>query len=210
MADEVVINSDGRTLEIIENEDTNASKLMSKIDILEQEKGVLVRENVAVRERITKLEGEIEELERETAKLGTKIERLHADKKLLEVVAARTDGLDFEVWKLQRDIITAETDGVEANKQLSELKREVERLKVVDIEKSEKLEVLEKEKALLLKKLDEVESELRDGNKVREGRVREFKNKLEDFKGRASDLIVEIGKRDGEIGELEKSFVDQE
>lgn len=210
MADEVVINSDGRTLEIIENEDTNASKLMSKIDILEQEKGVLVRENVAVRERITKLEGEIEELERETAKLGTKIERLDADKKLLEVVAARTDGLDFEVWKLQRDIITAETDGVEANKQLSELKREVERLKVVDIEKSEKLEVLEKEKALLLKKLDEVESELRDGNKVREGRVREFKNKLEDFKGRASDLIVEIGKRDGEIGELEKSFVDQE
>lgn len=142
--------------------------------------------------------------------MGTKIERLDADKKLLEVVAARTDGLDFEVWKLQRDIITAETDGVEANKQLSELKREVERLKVVDIEKSEKLEVLEKEKALLLKKLDEVESELRDGNKVREGRVREFKNKLEDFKGRASDLIVEIGKRDGEIGELEKSFVDQE
>lgn len=192
---------------ISENKDSDVSKLMQKIEALEQDKGELVHENDTVRERITRLEGEIEVLEREKSELGKEIERSDTDKKSLEEAAARTDELDVEVWRLQHDLITAETDGIETNKQVSELKREVEKLKESVFEKSEKLEVLEKERALLLKKLNDVENELREGKEVGEERVNEFKKKLEDMDGRESDLIAEIGERDSEICELKKNVV---
>ncbi|GMP51860.1 hypothetical protein CsSME_00017922 [Camellia sinensis var. sinensis] len=218
MADEIVINGgDDRREEIVGSEEdfvdfdeseSKASGLMQRIEALEVEKRKLVRENEEERERVKNLKKEIEGLEGVVAELKT-------DNKGLESVAARASQLEIEVSRMQHDLISSMSEGEEANKEVSELKRVVEELKRSISEKGLKVEVLEKERNLLLEKMDKDAEGMQEAKAVTESRVRELEKKIEALEGRESsekgerikveqEARAKIDEKEGEIRQLKK------
>ncbi|CAL5335407.1 unnamed protein product [Camellia sinensis] len=218
MADEIVINGgDDRREEIVGSEEdfvdfdeseSKASGLMQRIEALEVEKRKLVRENEEERERVKNLKKEIEGLEGVVAELKT-------DNKGLESVAARASQLEIEVSRMQHDLISSMSEGEEANKEVSELKRVVEELKRSISEKGLKVEVLEKERNLLLEKMDKDAEGVQEAKAVTESRVRELEKKIEALEGRESsekgerikveqEARAKIDEKEGEIRQLKK------
>ncbi|KAL6957220.1 hypothetical protein U1Q18_040478 [Sarracenia purpurea var. burkii] len=107
------------------------------------------------------------------------------------------------------------TEVEEANKEVSELKKLVEELKISDSEKGSKVEVLEKERNLLLERLDKESEGMTESKAVTESRVRELEKKLGALEGRESfekserikveqEAKAKIDEKDSEIRKLKK------
>lgn len=177
MADETVVNGGGdvnvqiSSPEKDSGDTTNQTiqKLMQKISILEQEKQSLVKENESSEVKIKKLEDEIQSSE--------------SDKRALSSIAARASDLETEVSRLQHDLISSMSDSQESNNEVVELKRVVEKLKACEVENLEKIDVIEKERNLLLERVNEYVDKLNES----ESRVREFEKKIEGFEMIESD-----------------------
>ncbi|PSS17629.1 Peroxisomal and mitochondrial division factor like [Actinidia chinensis var. chinensis] len=220
-------NGGDRTVEIAGNEDreevfvdfdeseTKVSGLMRRIEALEQEKREWIHENEVVRERVEKMKQEIERLGSEKAARKREVERSEADKKALESIAARAAELETEVSRLQQDLITSMAEEEEVNKELSEWKKVVEELKESISEKEVKLEVFEKERNLLLERLDKQGEGMKEAKAVMEIRVRELEKKLKALEGRENveksekirieqEAKAKIDEKEGEIRKLKK------
>ncbi|KAK9284375.1 hypothetical protein L1049_023546 [Liquidambar formosana] len=193
MADETIVNGvasvgDDRTAENFydfdrESDTSKVSDLIRKIEALEQEKLELVRKNEETREMIKKSTVEIEGLRSGEAKMKERlgemereIERSESDKKALEAVAARAMELETEVSRMQHDLISAMSDGDEANAEVKELKRMLE-------EKGLSIESLEREK----ERLEIVVEEAKKAKAMSDSKVRELEKRIEDMKERESD-----------------------
>nr|XP_043635916.1 peroxisomal and mitochondrial division factor 1-like [Erigeron canadensis] len=168
MAEEIIVNGDSAAdIEITTSEEnsdeaTNQTiqKLMQKVSILEQEKQSLVNESQTTAVKIKQLEEAIESSE--------------SDKRALSSIAARASELETEVSRLQHDLISSLSDSQDSNNELTELKKVVEELRESEAKKSERIEVIEKERELLLKKLEENVEKL----SVSERRVAELEKEV--------------------------------
>lgn len=210
MADEVVVNGGGADadVEIASKEydsDGNMNqtieKLMQKLEILEQQKKQLVDDTNSAAEKIKQLEDAILSSE--------------SDKRALSSIAARAAELETEVSRLQHDLISSMSEGQESNAELAELKRVVEELKKSESEKTEKIDVIEKERNLLLERLNEVSDRLKDS----ENQIRELEKKIEGFEMKESDqkieklkveedAIAKIREKDEQIQNLNRTIVE--
>ncbi|KAL7000683.1 hypothetical protein U1Q18_001836 [Sarracenia purpurea var. burkii] len=212
-----ITGNDDREEEFVDfdESDSKVSGLMQKIEAMEQEKRELIHENDVVKDRIQKLKQEIARLGSDNAELKREIERSEADKKTLESIAARAAELETELSRTQHDLITSMTEVEEANKEVSELKKLVEELKISDSEKGSKVEVLEKERNLLLERLDKESEGMTESKAVTESRVRELEKKLGALEGRESfekserikveqEAKAKIDEKDSEIRKLKK------
>ncbi|XP_039016848.1 peroxisomal and mitochondrial division factor 2-like [Hibiscus syriacus] len=126
--------------------DTDETKLTqpdTKIKRLESQKLDLSNENNDLKERIMKVTMEFDRLRNKEAEMKLEMDRWDEDKRILESVTARSAILETEVAKLQHDLITSMSEVKEANKELIQLKGELE------------------EKRLLIKRLDREITELK-------------------------------------------------
>ncbi|XP_059664923.1 peroxisomal and mitochondrial division factor 2 [Cornus florida] len=187
--------------------DAKNSDSTQRIAGLEQEKVQLGEENKAMRERVVKLSEEIKGLESEKEEMKREIDQSVADRRALESIAARAAELETEVSRLQHDLISSMTEGEEAKLEVSELKRAVEELRRSDSENGLKVEVLEKERNLLLERVGK-EAE-------NESQIRDLEKKIETLEARESTQNVErikieeeargmIDERESEIRQLKK------
>ncbi|XP_071698299.1 peroxisomal and mitochondrial division factor 2-like [Rutidosis leptorrhynchoides] len=178
MAEETVVNGGGDVnVEITTSEqdleDTanqTIQKLMQKISVLEQEKHSLVNDNQSSAVKIKQLEDEIQSSE--------------SDKRALSSIAARASDLETEVSRLQHDLISSMSDSQESNNEVVELKQVIEKLKLSESENLEKIDVIEKERNLLLERLNEHAEKYKET----ESRCREFEKKIEGIEMEVKDL----------------------
>ncbi|XP_047330372.1 peroxisomal and mitochondrial division factor 1-like [Impatiens glandulifera] len=234
MVNEAPIEGDERTVDIAGNDDRdedfvdfddnngNASFALSqKFEALELEKRELTEENESMINRIEKLKAEIQGLENDKGELKKVIEVSEADKKVLESTAARAAELETEVSRLQRDLISSNADGEEVGKDLFELRKAMEELKKSELEKSLKLDVLEKERNSLVERIHKDADGVKEAKALTDARVREMEKKIEGLEQREvrekSDRITieqetkaKLDEKDGEIRRLKTQVEDLE
>lgn len=202
MADEESF-SDAQTVEISEGDHegnyNKISALDEKIEQLEQDKLELAKENEFVAETIKKYKEQIEQLETDKAKMKSEIDQAESDKKTLESIAARAAQLETELSRAQHDLITSQTEGQEANNELMEVNRIVSELRKSDSEKSAKLGVLEKERNLLLERINKDDEGVKASKAESESRIRELKTKIEALEMRDSSYKSEKVKVEEEM-----------
>ncbi|XP_050228399.1 peroxisomal and mitochondrial division factor 2-like [Mercurialis annua] len=164
------------------------------------ENGVVPVENEEdqTTEATAKLKQRIESLESENENLTAEIESLKLSKseseqqaKYLEVVAKRASELETEVSRLQHDLVSAMSEGEEANNEVKELKKvigikegEIEEIKKEKIEIEKKVRELERKIGVLeMKEIEErskrvrIEEEMREKIDLKEKEIVQFKNK---------------------------------
>ncbi|KAF5732484.1 tropomyosin [Tripterygium wilfordii] len=209
------------------NGDTKVSEMTRKIEALENEKLRLVRDNGEIKDQITNLTSEIEGLSTENEQLRNRLGELEGQvaeseqgKRALESIAARAVDLETEVSRLQHDLISAMSDGEEANSELAELKKvlgekeskleglesEVESLKKANAESEKKVRELERKIGILeVKEIEEKSKKIRGEEEMRE-KIKEKESEISGFKKKIEDL--EYGVAQNGV-ELEKITVDK-
>ena len=214
MADEVfkngATNGEDQTNEnshdLDRENDIKIAELTRKVGVLEQEKADLIREYVEVKERIEKVTAESEEMKSAKDEMNKmleemmkEIEQSESDKKALESIAARAASLETEVSRLQHDLISAMSEGEEANAEVTQLKRMLQE-KELTVEN-------------LVKESNENESRLRDlEEKIRVMEVKvsetnEEKVKIEqETEKKIANREREISNLKSDIGELISSI----
>ncbi|KAK1408074.1 hypothetical protein QVD17_39706 [Tagetes erecta] len=202
MADELAVNGGGADVDVEiaskeydsdGNMNQTIEKLMQKLVILEQQKKQLVDDTNSAAEKIKQLEDAILSSE--------------SDKRALSSIAARAAELETEVSRLQHDLISSMSEGQESNAELAELKRVVEELKKSESEKTEKIDVIDKERKLLLDRLNQVSDRLKES----ENQIRELEKKIEVFEMERNqklkaeeDAASKIREKDEQIANLNR------
>ncbi|KAG8386724.1 hypothetical protein BUALT_Bualt03G0178900 [Buddleja alternifolia] len=188
MADETLINgqfSDDRTVEITGDESSaKISGLTNKMNDLELENEKIIRENEEYKQRIEELKASLKTLTVENVEFKKRVDEAESENKMLEAVAARASELEGEVSRLQHDLVSAMSDVQESNVEISNLKKDLEGMKEREKEKDVKVEAIEKERDLLLAKVEKlvgVESSLRDESEGKEKEIRSLKKSVEDL-----------------------------
>lgn len=217
MADKTIVDGvtpDGidRTVEIEDFDrdahEIKASDLIRKIEELENENRELVSKNDEKKGTIQKLTDEIEALKTDRVELNREIERSESDKKALESIAARAVELETELSRLQHDFAEATHDSAEANFELEQLKKVLLEVKKNELEKEVKLETLEKEKLLLLEKMERETEENKQLRLESGNRIHDLKQRLSAIEGRSDNIISEKTKVEEEasarISEMDK------
>lgn len=202
--------------------DVKVLDLSRKIESLELEKLHLLHETSEAKERIKKLAAEIEELKideasmkRQLVEMEKEIEQSEEAKKVLEVISARAMELETEVSRLQHDLITAMSDGEEANKELIQLKRiledkgvrvenlerQVESLKQENVESEKRVRELERKIGVLeAKEIEEKSKKVRIEEEMRE-KIDEKDRQIGVFRKKAEDLESVIAQKGVELEE---------
>ncbi|KAJ6730689.1 hypothetical protein OIU85_021479 [Salix viminalis] len=175
----------------------NETKLKQKIASLETEKKSLGDENDEIKfPEESNLKLRVAELERE-------VEQSEEAQRALESIAGRAAELETHVSRLQHDLISAMSDGDEANKEVAELKREVS-------EKEVRIEEVKKEKSEAEKKVRELERKI-GVLEVKEIEEKSKKVRLEeDMREKLSEKDKEIIECKKRIKELESQVVEKE
>ncbi|KAL4622272.1 hypothetical protein ACB092_06G285500 [Castanea dentata] len=214
--------------------DARVSELNWKIESLEREKVELASENSESKELIKKLSLEIGELRSDNAskeeKLGEmarEIERSGEELKALESVARRAVELETEVSRMQHDLISSMSEGEEANKEASELKRalgekgerverlerEVESLRKEKLESEKRVRELERKVGVLeMKEVEEkskrvrIEEEMRDKIDEKEREIGGFRKKVQELETVVAKSGAELEKWVREKLGLEESL----
>lgn len=184
-----------------ENE-SKINELTQRLKSLELERADLVRGSDESKGRVQNLLAEIERLRSEAAvsrekfnKMEKEIELAEEGQRAMESVAKRAAELETEVSRLQHDLISAMSEGGEANKEVAELKTLVE-------EKGKRVDGLEREMEILKKGKAESEMKVRDlERKIGILEVRETEGKSEKLRVEM-ELKEKIGEKEKEIGEL--------
>lgn len=215
MSDSTIVNGvEDKTINIEDNSgdgdgsDSKVAALMQKIAALEQEKSELVHENEVVKERVNKLKGEIEESDAEN-------EKLKSETKVLDSIAGRAAQLETEVSRLQHDLISSLNENQEVNAELSVMKQEIEELRKSDVSKSVSLEAIERERNLLLEKINKDSEAVKESN----SRISDLEKKIQALEMRDSgyksdkiraeeEMKAKIEERDLKIRDLQ-NLVDE-
>ncbi|XP_002520394.2 peroxisomal and mitochondrial division factor 1 [Ricinus communis] len=221
MADEETMVN-GVALE--ENEDKtaeNETKLSQKIEALENEKILLVKENEGVKDQVVKLTAEIE-------LLRSKESDAEAQKKALDAVAARASQLETEVSRLQHDLISAMSAEDEANNEIRELKKiigeketDIEEVKKEKVEIERKVRELERKIGVLeVKEIEErskrvrIEEEMREKIDEKEKEVFAYKNKFLELENNSAKKLEKSEERareiEGKVAEMQKKLEETE
>ncbi|KAL3652458.1 hypothetical protein CASFOL_002139 [Castilleja foliolosa] len=209
MADETVINgefSDALTVDIAGDEDSSKiTGLTAKITDLESENAKIILENEGYKQQIDELKASVKALTDETAQLKIQVGEAESENKVLGSVAARAAELEADLSRLQHDLISATSDLQETTVEVSNLKRDLKGAKEKEKEKDIKLEALEKERDLLLvkvEKLEELQSSLRGESEAKEKEIWFLKKCIEDL-----EVAVESSKGlEKSKNELEKEL----
>lgn len=187
----------------IEDSDTNIQALMHTIDTLQQQNTKLTHQNHEMNYNLDKLTGQIEDSRMLKQSLRKDIESMH-------LVSSRVDDLQYEVSRLQGELILSRTRLQEANAELDVSKNALEALRRTDFDMSRKLGIVKKEKVLLLEKIRKDS----DGVKESNCRIRDLEKKIDALESRDSvyksekvrvvdEMRLMIEERDGEICDLE-------
>ncbi|XP_073126260.1 peroxisomal and mitochondrial division factor 2 [Henckelia pumila] len=226
MADETMINGevfDDPELEITGDDASDASGLNQKVDDLKQENNEIARENREYKQRIDLLKDSVNVLRDENVELKKKVDEAKSENKALGAVAARAAELEAEVARLQHDLVSTISDLQESTIELSDLKRDLTGVKDREKEKDVKLEALQKEKNLLLSKVEDlvvVQSSIRGELEGKDKYISDLKKKVDDLEwavGRIktleslkNDLEKTVEKMKVEIGDLESRVDEKE
>ncbi|KAL7087235.1 hypothetical protein ACP275_13G055000 [Erythranthe tilingii] len=211
MADETVINGDfsnDRAVEITGEEEASSkiSVLTQKITDLELENKKNIQQNEGYKQEIEELKASVRELSGANVEWKNKFEKAESEIKTLGSVAARAAELEIDVSRLHHDLVSAVSDLQENTVEVSNLKKELEGAKEREKDKDVKLEVIGKERDLLLAKVEKLEgfkTSLRDESDVKEKEIRGLKKKIEELAA-----IVDISKNLEKVRqELENSIV---
>lgn len=196
MSDLTIVNgvSDDKNIQIEDNSgdgnDSKVAALMQKIAALEQEKSELVHENEIVKERVSKLKGEIEESDAENGKLKS-------ESKVLDSIAGRAAQLETEVSRLQHDLLSSINENQEISAELSVTKQEIEELRKSEVSKSASLEAMQRERNLLLEKISKDSEGVKESN----SRVSDLEKKIQALEMRDSGYKSEKIKAEEEMKE---------
>ncbi|XP_073283945.1 peroxisomal and mitochondrial division factor 2-like [Primulina huaijiensis] len=225
MADETINGEiyDDPELEITGDDASEASGLNQKVDILKQENNEIARENREYKQRIEELKDSVNVLRDENVELKKNVGEAESENKALGAVVARTAELEAEVARLQHDLVSTMSDLQESGIELSDLKRDLTGMKDREKEKDAKLEALQKERNLLVLKvenLEGVESTIRDELEGKEKCISGLKKKLNDLESTVgsiktletlkNDLEKTVDKMKVEIGDLESRVGEKE
>ncbi|CAM8990160.1 unnamed protein product [Rhodiola kirilowii] len=232
MADESVLNGvaaegEDQTAESFydfEAETTKVSDLVKKVEVLEREKVELVKENEEVKEKVRKWEKEVLELRSEKEKMEELVKKAGEDGKVVDAIAGRAADLETEVSRLQHDLVSAMSEGDEANAELREMKKELEekKLSVGKLEREKKLmkegflaeiEEVKKAKAVVEAKVGELEGKIKGIEEepeaklvLKESEISVLKNKVAEWEASVSSSASELHKEKAERKALEEAL----
>lgn len=186
------------------------ASLSRKVSTLEWEKDELERENRETKEKINQLTNEIEnlksgerEMKEKLREMELEVERNDEGKDVLETVANRAMDLETEVTRLQQDLISAMAEVAEANTEVVELKRVLEA-------KGEKIDSLEKELESLKKAKADSEKRVRElERKIGVLEVKETEEKSKRVRVE-EEMREKLEEKDGEVGLFKKKIVELE
>ncbi|KAK9010674.1 hypothetical protein V6N11_043549 [Hibiscus sabdariffa] len=209
MADPTVINGeveDQTPDNFYDADETKLTQLDTKIKRLESEKLDLSNENNDLKERIKKVTLEVDRLRDKEAEMRQEMDQWNEDKRVLESVAARSADLETEVARLQHDLITSMTEVDDANKELIQLKRELEEkgpmIERLDSEitelKKQKIEG-EKRERELEKKLGVLEVRETEERNKSVGVEEELREKIKELKDKVMELEAELASTRAEM-----------
>lgn len=119
---------------------TKVSDLVKEVEVLEREKVQLIKENEEVKEKVQKLGEEVLGLTSDKEKMEELVEKAEYGK-TLGVITGRAADLKTEVLRLQHDLLSAMSEGDDANKELLMVKKALEesKLKAAELEKEKEL-----------------------------------------------------------------------
>ncbi|XP_073312672.1 peroxisomal and mitochondrial division factor 2-like [Primulina huaijiensis] len=226
MADEMMMNGeiyDDPELEITGDDASETSGLNQKVDDLKQENDEIARKNREYKQRIEELKDSVNVLRDGNVELKNKVDEAESENKALGAVAARAAELEAEVARLQHDLVSTMSDLQDSTLELSDLKRGLMGMKDGEKEKDVKLETLQKERNLLVSKvenLEGVESSIRDELERKGKYILDLRKKVDDLEsavGRMktletlkNDLEKTVEKMKVEIADLESRVDEKE
>ncbi|CAM8946647.1 unnamed protein product [Rhodiola kirilowii] len=209
MADESLVNGvaaeEEDQEEVSEMASSKVALLMMKVEGLEREKAELEKENEEVKEKTRKWEEEALWLKSEKEKMEESVKKAEEDGKALAAIAGRAADLETEVSRLQHDLVSAMSEGDEANAELQKTKKTLEENKLSAGE-------LEKEKELMKARfLSDIE-EVKKAKAVVEANVSELESKIKGIREEAkAELAVkecELSTSKKKVAELEAAVAD--
>ncbi|XP_075488570.1 peroxisomal and mitochondrial division factor 2-like [Primulina tabacum] len=226
MADETMINGeiyDDPELEITGDDASETSGLDQKVDGLKQQNDEIARKNREYKQSIEELKVSVKVLRDGNVELKNKVDEAESENKALGAVAARAAELEAEVARLQHDLVSTMSDLQDSTLELSDLKRGLMGMKDREKEKDVKLEALQKERNLLVSKvenLEGVETSIRDELERKGKYILDLRKKVDDLEsavGRMktletlkNDLEKTVEKMKVEIGDLESRVDEKE
>lgn len=187
MADETTINgglSGHREVEISGDESAKISGLTLKVSDLEQENDTINQQNKEYKQQIEELEDSVKVLSNENDEFKKQFDEVETKNKALGAVVARAAELEADVSRLQHDLVSTMSDLQETTTELSDMRNEMVGIKQREEEKDVKLEAIEKERNLLVSKvenLDGVESSMRNGLEGKERGIGDLKKRVEEL-----------------------------
>ncbi|KAJ0110406.1 hypothetical protein Patl1_01468 [Pistacia atlantica] len=170
------------------------------------------------------LEKENREMKERIKKLTIEIEGSEEDKRVFESIAARAVELETEVSRLQHDLITAMSEGDEANAEVAELKKslgekgvkleglekEIDGLKSEKADSEKKVRELERKVGTLeVRELEEKSKRVRVEEEMRE-KIDDKEREISGFKKKVNDLESELDKWTVEKKSVEESLKESE
>ncbi|KZV52908.1 girdin-like [Dorcoceras hygrometricum] len=207
MTDETKINgelSGPREVEISGDDSAKVSGLTVKASDLEQENDKVNRQNKEYKQQIEELEDSAKVLNDENDEFRKQVNKVEVENKALGSVFARAAELEGDVSRLQHDLVSAMSDLQETTAELSEMRSEMTGIKQREEEKDYKSEALEKERNLLVSKVENfegVENSLRNELEGKEREIGYLKNRVKEL-----ETMVESSKNLEELkSDLEKT-----
>ncbi|KAE8675679.1 putative Phy rapidly regulated 1 [Hibiscus syriacus] len=197
MANSETVNGEMETTEELNDTgEGKISELLNKIEALKSEKLKLTHENKRMKEKMNKLNQEVDHLHGREEEMRQDINDWDEDTSFLESIATRSADLEIEVTRLQHDLITSMREVGEAKQEVIELKNGLK-------EKASVIERLRSEIADLIK--DKVKAEKR-GREL-EMKIELLEARVKEERGKKTRLQDEMEER---INELKKKIEDLE
>uniref|UniRef100_A0A2P2JNG7 Uncharacterized protein MANES_02G084200 n=1 Tax=Rhizophora mucronata TaxID=61149 RepID=A0A2P2JNG7_RHIMU len=196
--------------DVDQQQQENETKLKHKIEALEQDKALLSHDNRQFKDQVARLTAEIDSLKSDEADLKVRLqvmeqhkEQSEESKRALEAIAARAADLETDVSRLQHDLISAMTEGEEANAEVSQLKKalaekesKLEETQKERVETDRKLRDLERKVGVLeVREMEEKSKKVRIEEEMRE-KVAEKEREIVGYKTRNEELEKQVVKRE--------------
>ncbi|XP_073155139.1 peroxisomal and mitochondrial division factor 2-like [Henckelia pumila] len=187
MADETTINgelSDHRELEISGDNSAKISGLTLKVSDLEQENDKINQQNKEYKQQIEELEDSVKVLGNENDEFQKQVSKVDTENKALGAVVARAAELEADVSRLQHDLVSTMSDLQETTAELSDMRSEMAGITQREEEKDVMLEAIDKERNLLVSKVENLEgvgSSMRNELEWKGKQVGDLKKRVEEL-----------------------------
>ncbi|KAE8694363.1 putative Phy rapidly regulated 1 [Hibiscus syriacus] len=192
MANPETVNGEVETTEEFhETGEGKISELLNKLEALKSEKLKLTHENKRMKEKMNKLNQEVDHLHSREEEMRQDIDDWDEDTSFLESIATRSADLEIEVTRLQHDLITSMREVGEAKQEVTELKNGLEEKTLVIERLRSEISELIKDKVKAEKRGRELETKIG----LLEVRVKEERGKKTRVQDEMEERMTELKKK---------------